>query len=220
MCSIAAGALADTNLAAAEIFTRMLYVLWFVHCVGLAAAVLYCGIRLVYILSRHLAKFEASGPRYISVKTGIFKIRLVLGILTSCLIMFAIFLLMYGILRDRIMTTKAGSLVLATLWNFLGALTTLCVEIALLFKSDGKPMLGLKSSNQDKSTTSGTDESGTPEAQATQDMQQYAMDDIRQQQQKYQEVFQKYNNPLPLNDMEAPPYGSQVVLIDSKTMPS
>lgn len=41
---------------------------------------------------------------------------------------------MYGILRDEIMINPPGSIFLGTIWNFLGPVTTLCVEIAVIFK--------------------------------------------------------------------------------------
>lgn len=74
ICSLISGAYARTNLYIAEVFVHVLYVLWFIHCASLAAAVLFSGIRLVRILNRHLAKIQSSGPRYASVRTGIFKV--------------------------------------------------------------------------------------------------------------------------------------------------
>lgn len=75
ICVLVAGAYARSNLYVAEVLTRILYVLWFLHCFSLAMAVLFSGIRLVRILNRHLAKVQSSGPRYTSIKTGIFKVR-------------------------------------------------------------------------------------------------------------------------------------------------
>lgn len=57
-----------------------------------------------------------------------------MGILAVCLLMFALLLLMYGALRDQIMVNAPGSIFLGVVWNFLGPLTTLCVEIAIIFK--------------------------------------------------------------------------------------
>lgn len=75
IAALIAGAYAERDLYVAEIFTRILYVLWFIHCGSLALAVLFSGIRLVRILNRHLSKFQSAGPRYESVKTGIYKVR-------------------------------------------------------------------------------------------------------------------------------------------------
>jgi hypothetical protein len=132
--SLAAGILAESNLHLAQVFTRLLYIFWFIHCVGLSIAVFFSGYRLIRILSEHLRKFNTSGPRYVSVKTGIFKIRAVMTIITICLLMFAVFLLVFGILRETIIVSVAGSITLGAIWNYLGAVATLGVEIAIIFK--------------------------------------------------------------------------------------
>lgn len=132
--SLAAGILAERNLKLAQTFTQILYIFWFIHCFDLSIAVFFSGIRLIRILHEHLNKFKTTGPRYVSVKTGIFKIRAVMAIITTCLMMFAIFLLIFGILRKIIIVNLVGSIVLGAIWNLLGALTTLCVEFAIIFK--------------------------------------------------------------------------------------
>lgn len=132
--SLAAGILAESNLRLAQTFTRLLYIFWFVHCLGLSIAVFFSGYRLIRILGEHLKKFNTSGPRYVSVKTGIFKIRAVMTIITSCLIMFAVFLLVFGILRETIIVNVAGSITLGAIWNLLGAVTAMSVQIAIVFK--------------------------------------------------------------------------------------
>lgn len=58
-------------------------------------------------------------------------------IISICLMSFAAFLLLYGILRDQIMTSTAGNLVLSGIWNWLAALSTLAVEGAILFRYVG-----------------------------------------------------------------------------------
>lgn len=132
--SLAAGILAESNMRLAQVFTRLLYIFWFIHCFSLSLAVFFSAHRLIRILGEHLNKFKTSGPRYVSVKTGIFKIRLVMTIITICLMMFAVFLLVFGILRDIIVINVVGSVTLGAIWNFLGAVATLGVEIAILFK--------------------------------------------------------------------------------------
>ncbi|KAF7724219.1 hypothetical protein EC973_001238 [Apophysomyces ossiformis] len=161
---------------------------------------------------------QSSGPKYSSIKTGIFKIKMVVAIISICLVSFATFLLLYGILRNRITASKVGSIVLGVIWNNLGSFTTLCVEVAILFnpRTDGKFILGFRSSNQDKSTSGVGDEFTSSETQRANERLNSEWDDLKQQQQKYQEVFQKYNNAVPLNDLDAPTYGSQVVLLDAK----
>ena len=132
--ALAAGILAERNVALAETFTRLLYIFWFLHCGCLSLAVFFAGYRLINILGAHIKKFNTSGPRYVSVQTGIFKIRVVMSIISVCLMMFAIFLLLYGVLREMIIVNYVGSVVLGTIWNFLGAVATIGVEIAIIFK--------------------------------------------------------------------------------------
>jgi hypothetical protein len=74
VCSLATGILAQKNLYVAEIFVRLLYVLWFVHCFSLACAVILSGWRLIRILNSHLQQFPTSAPRAASIKAGIFKV--------------------------------------------------------------------------------------------------------------------------------------------------
>lgn len=57
-----------------------------------------------------------------------------MGIIVTCLLMFAIFLLMYGALRPYIMINPPGSIFLGVIWNYLGPLTTLFCEIAVIAK--------------------------------------------------------------------------------------
>ncbi|ORX57637.1 hypothetical protein DM01DRAFT_1319638 [Hesseltinella vesiculosa] len=160
VCSLATGFLANSNPYAAEVFVRMLYVLWFVHCFSLGTTVTLCGYRLVNVLNGYLEKFKRSGPRWMPLKNGIFKIKAVVGIIFICLESFATFLLLYGILRDTIIVNVVGSMVLSAIWNLLGALTTLAVEAAILFNPNtmtkkGGTFFGIKlSSTSDDKTGS------------------------------------------------------------------
>ncbi|KAI8982451.1 hypothetical protein BDF20DRAFT_867039 [Mycotypha africana] len=218
--SLAAGILAERDLGLAQTFTRLLYIMWFIHCSGLSIAVFFSGYRLIRILEEHLEKFKATGPRYVSVKTGIFKIRLVMSIIVTCLLMFAVFLLVFGILRETIIIDTIGSIVLGGIWNFLGAVATLGVEFAIIFnpKIDESNSLGLKSSSAEKSTSQ-TDQYAiysnfSPQEysavgsnngkQAEGGGNNTAFDELKLQQLQYQKVFQKHNNHLlPHNSPES-----------------
>lgn len=212
--SLAAGIMAAKNIHLAVIFTRLLYCFWFVHCFSLSVAVAFCGYRLTRILSAHLKKFNTSGPRYVSVQTGIFKIRAIMGITLVCLMSFAVFLLCWGILRDLIMVNMYGSIVLGAIWNSLGAACTFLVVCAVLFnpKIDEPTGLGLKSSSAEKSSQAAqfvtysnfsTQEysaaaSNPNGAQGT--LSHNAFDELKLQQLQYQKVFQKHNqHQLPHN---------------------
>lgn len=134
VCSIISGAFAYSNLYVSEVFARLLYGFWFLHDASLSGAVLFAGWRLVRILNSHLARFGKDGARYQAIKTGIFKIKMLVGVIIVCLMSFASFLLLYGILRDRIMTSTVGSVILAVIWTYLGPMTTVFVEAAIIIK--------------------------------------------------------------------------------------
>jgi hypothetical protein len=72
--AIAAGALATSNIKAADIFAQLLYVFWFIHCGSLATAVVYCGSRLLQTLGSQLKQLNTTSERYSKIKTGIFKV--------------------------------------------------------------------------------------------------------------------------------------------------
>ncbi|KAI9315830.1 hypothetical protein BX666DRAFT_1951912 [Dichotomocladium elegans] len=204
--AITSGALARTNVAVAETLVRVLYVVWFIHCFSLGVAVLYAGVRLIRILNDHLIKIQPSGPRYDSIKTGIFKIRSVVIITLICLFGFAIFLLMYGALRDAIMINPPGSIFLGVMWNFLGSLSTLFVEIAVLFN----PKIGNASIGGLKTSSAGAGGKSTLCHDETQmssfagpsgfdtsfqgSINSHGYEDLKAQQMQYQQVFQKHNN--------------------------
>ncbi|KAI8877238.1 hypothetical protein K501DRAFT_198625, partial [Backusella circina FSU 941] len=131
--SITAGVLATSNIKAADIFTKLLYVFWFLHCGSLATSVVYCGSRLIQTLSDHLKKFNATGERHAKIKTGIFKIRSMVIIISIALYSFALFLIFYGILRDLVMKNYVGSIFLCTVWNLLGPIATLGAALTIIF---------------------------------------------------------------------------------------
>ncbi|KAI9360651.1 hypothetical protein BD770DRAFT_409092 [Pilaira anomala] len=210
--SLAAGILAESNLPLAETFTRLLYIFWFFHCFGLCVTVFYSGHRLIRILGAHIKKFNPTGPRYVSVQTGIIKIRAVMTIIAICLLMFAIFLLVFGVLREKIIVNKLGSIILGAIWNFLGAVATFGVEVAIIFnpKVDESNNLGLKSSSGEKSgqaqfvtysnfsTQEYSATNSTGAAQGT--LSHNAFDELKLQQLQYQNLFQKHNqHQLPHN---------------------
>ncbi|KAI8645565.1 hypothetical protein BD408DRAFT_440858 [Parasitella parasitica] len=235
--SLAAGILAERNLRLAQLFTRLLYMFWFIHCFSLAVAVFFSGYRLVRILGAHLTKFKTTGPRYVSVQTGIFKIRAVMSIIITCLMMFAIFLLIFGILREIIIVNMVGSVVLGAIWNFLGAFATLCVEIAIVFnpKVEDGSSLGLKSSSAERSTSqigqcvtytnfSAQEYSVTSSNQNNNGTQgalgHNAFDELKLQQLQYQNLFHKHNNhQLPHNSPNAQGNKSQLQQVSDLATP-
>lgn len=134
ICSLISGALATSDLEKAEVFAHLLYGFWFLHCSTLGCAVLFAGVRLVYILRGHLEKFSQTHARYKALHTGIFKIQIIVTILVICLWGFAALLLLYSILRDRIMTSTVGSVIFGSIWTYLGVLSAILVETAIVIK--------------------------------------------------------------------------------------
>lgn len=59
---------------------------------------------------------------------------MLVAIIINCLMMFATFLLLYGILRDLIMVNVPGSVFLSVVWTYLGPLATAAVELAIFVK--------------------------------------------------------------------------------------
>ncbi|ORZ17269.1 hypothetical protein BCR42DRAFT_326118 [Absidia repens] len=162
ICSIAAGALAYSNLKVAEVFTNLLYGFWFMHCVALSLTVLFAGVRLIRILNGHLSRFPPSGDRYKSIRLGIFKIQALMTIIALCLAGYSVFLLIYAILRDRVTQDSTGSVAMAVIWNFWAPVATLLGEIALLVD----PKLG-EQSNFGIKTSSGGRVTGSNLMQST-----------------------------------------------------
>ncbi|KAI8380884.1 uncharacterized protein BYT42DRAFT_612718 [Radiomyces spectabilis] len=203
-CSLAAGILDFSHYEIAVIFTRLLYIFWFIHCTGLAITVMWAGIRLINVLNQHLRKAGTSTSRYATLKTGIFKIRTVMSIIVVCLMLFAALLLAFGLLRTHILKSVAGSIFVGAVWNFLGPAATILVEIAIIFNPKiDDPNLGLKSSSGGK--TSQTNDSqlstvGNSQTFAFSESKELPTfsfmspnDDLKEQQLRYEEVFHRYN---------------------------
>ncbi|KAI9287337.1 hypothetical protein BC943DRAFT_319551 [Umbelopsis sp. AD052] len=153
-CSLIAGAMLDAGHdRVAQIFIRLLYVFWFVEDSTLAISVVWAGSRLVQLLTRHLFQFRVTGERYSSIKGGIVKIKLVIVIAGIGLSGFASFLLLYGILRDYIMTSTVGSAILGGIWTWLGAFMCISCEAAVAISPKmASPSVGLPDSSADPYT--------------------------------------------------------------------
>ncbi|KAI8330078.1 hypothetical protein BC941DRAFT_187578 [Chlamydoabsidia padenii] len=145
--------MASRDLHKAEIFTQLLYLLWFIHCGSLACAVLYAGIRLLAFLTVHLKKFRKPNSKNLEQKrkleAGMVKIRLLVFTICLSLTGFAVFLLLYGIFRDKIIHSVIGSYVLCIVWNFLAPLASFLGCLILVFdpRIDEKPTIKLTRSS-------------------------------------------------------------------------
>lgn len=168
ICSIGAGVAAQNHdFYAADIFTRTLYAFWSLYCFTLTVAVLYSGTRLVNIMSRHIRKFSTSNnsgnTRLAAIKNGRSKIVIIMLAIAACVISFALLLLMYGIFRNSIMTHLAASIVIGTIWNFLGPSAITFVEIAIA-TNPRLPTFGLKNSSYNRSRGDNKSPPGQPYA--------------------------------------------------------
>ncbi|KAG0171962.1 hypothetical protein DFQ30_011462 [Apophysomyces sp. BC1015] len=205
---VLSGALAESDLLAAERLIRYHYIMWFVHCVNVTSSVLLAGIRLVRLLNRHLEKCNASGPRYKSIKTGIFKINAVMAATCGCMMMYGIMAMVYSFLRFRIMTHTAGNITLGAIWNFLGPVTTLFVEVTIIInpKINENASLGLRSSsNESPLSPFGT----APGAAANGTLSYNALDQMKQQQFRHQKDSVPATDlpPMDLTEIKQSPIG-------------
>ncbi|CAO3630767.1 unnamed protein product [Cunninghamella blakesleeana] len=159
ICSIASGILANRQLDTAVIFVRILYVLWFLHCTTAAIIIMVLGIRLLKTLQTNVKNFRTSGEKYKAIKTGMFKIKLLVIVIATALSGYGIFLLVYCILRDQIIQDVPGSYALCIIWNYLGPVATFCADLAVIAnpKVGDKSSFGLpNSSNTGQGTTNNT----------------------------------------------------------------
>ncbi|KAI9490862.1 hypothetical protein BDB00DRAFT_523824 [Zychaea mexicana] len=194
--SVITGYLSTYNVRAADILVRVHYSVWAVHCVALTTTVMYSGMRLVRILNTHLEKINPGGPRYDGIKTGIVKIRAVMLCIAICLSTFAAMMVLYSILRDKIMTSTVGNMALSGVWMLLGPVTTFFVECAVAFtpKSANIFKFGSKStsSNEKSANIYETEYTSTFANNEVGTLSRNAFDDLKQQQLQHQQQ-QKQN---------------------------
>ncbi|KAI7858371.1 hypothetical protein BDC45DRAFT_498198 [Circinella umbellata] len=159
---ITAGALAESNLPLAEVFVRLTYIAWSFWTSVIGTAVFFTGIRLVRIL-RAYHKQSRSNRNHAAVQAGIYKIYFMIGLFSICLWGFAIFLLLYSILRNQIMSNTAASIFLSVLWQYLGGITSLGLYISVLVN----PTARKKNEALKSKSSTGTNNEGTSGTGAT-----------------------------------------------------
>ncbi|KAL1929235.1 hypothetical protein VTP01DRAFT_2294 [Rhizomucor pusillus] len=152
--AVTEGAISDRYPYVAQVLVRTHYSVWTFHCLSLTTALLFSGIRLVNILNVHLTKMQPGGARYLAIKTGIFKIRAVMLLIAGILLGFAAQCILYSALRDRILTSTAGSVTLSAFWTYLGPLGCFCLNASIILNPSQRPnFFGSKSSSQEKSSS-------------------------------------------------------------------
>ncbi|KAL0089571.1 hypothetical protein J3Q64DRAFT_1820073 [Phycomyces blakesleeanus] len=151
--SITAGALAYNNPHGAEIMTRLLYTVWFFHCIFLCTAVTFAGTRLTRILNEHLENFSSFGERYNAVKAGILKIHAVMILLALYMIFLAVAVVIYGFFRNAVILSLPATLIMASSWNFVSPIATFFIEVSMVIR----PSMVEKGSSVQKSNDGTSD---------------------------------------------------------------
>ncbi|KAI8879794.1 hypothetical protein K501DRAFT_192728 [Backusella circina FSU 941] len=132
--AVGAGIMARSNIKAAEIFVQVNYIVWFVLTASVAFSVLYCGSRLLKTLKSHIKRFNTSNERYLNIKNGIFKIRVMMGLIVFCLVAYAASVLVFGVIRNAVIKNYAANVILCVSYNMLAPITMLFIEISIIFK--------------------------------------------------------------------------------------
>ncbi|SAM03197.1 hypothetical protein [Absidia glauca] len=86
-----------------------------------------------------------------------------MSIIALCLAGYAVFLLVYAVIRDQVTQNSSGSIAMATIWNFWAPGATLLGEIALIVdpKLGEQTNFGIKTSSSGGGTTSDKFQSST-----------------------------------------------------------
>ncbi|CAO3619819.1 unnamed protein product [Cunninghamella echinulata] len=135
--SILSGVYASNNLTLrAETTTRVLYIIWFIHCTVLTSFIIVTGIRFIQsmtnylIANQHIRQTQLT--QYYNIKSNILKTKCMIGLTSICLMGFAIFLFLYAILRTRIMLDTKGNIALCIVWNLFGVGNALVFEMVMI----------------------------------------------------------------------------------------
>ncbi|CAO3587431.1 unnamed protein product [Absidia cylindrospora] len=226
-CTFSAGAFSNTKPSIARGFTHGLYYCWFTYCTILAVTILYCGARLIRILESHLKNYNMPRHRVNNIRNGIFKIKVMVFIGFFGGLIYGISMLMFAILRRKILTTPGGGLTLSIIWNILGAVSTGIMELSI-FMSVAAPDLGkdigLKGSSDDNGrvTNSTDNNSGSANDKYTYNdtsittddaairepwkMRPVSLNDAERLQLEYKNAIQHLNQYSPSNTPQNPPY--------------
>ncbi|CAO3634815.1 unnamed protein product [Cunninghamella echinulata] len=156
ICTFVTGILAYTpsKIYLSEIFIRVLYIFWFLHCGILSIILVVLGARLLKILRRNMHNFKTSGDKAKAIQGGMFKIKGLVICIVVTLGGFSIFCLIYAIIRNTIIRSVAGSYIACIIWNFLAPLGALfaCLAVVANPKANGNISFGLPNSSSSENT--------------------------------------------------------------------
>ncbi|CDH58750.1 hypothetical protein RO3G_00644 [Lichtheimia corymbifera JMRC:FSU:9682] len=114
--SVLAGVFADTHVRTATILIRLLYFVWFVECTE----------------NHRKLKNIVAAQHMTAIRAGVAKIRAQVIILSVALALFAIALILEGVLRSKIMSHTIGNVAISVPWMYIGSLTTFAFLFAIL----------------------------------------------------------------------------------------
>ncbi|KAG2213953.1 hypothetical protein INT47_001222 [Mucor saturninus] len=157
ICSIAAAIYAERgDLVKAKIFTDTLYFFWTFYCFILASWIVFAGLRLLKILRHHLDnQHDPEGSTVHKIKNGLFKVKMIMSISVTSLLVFSFVKCIYGIFRVKLLLHSEFNLALACIWTFDGTLASMLVVVSLLITP--KALSPLDSSSGELESSSQSD---------------------------------------------------------------
>ncbi|KAJ8661317.1 hypothetical protein O0I10_003067 [Lichtheimia ornata] len=172
VCSIAAGVYANKqDYVMAEGFTNALYWFWTFYTGCLGILILFAGLRLLRLLTRHLHERQQGQVCIRKVKLGTLKVKIIIVAGSACLTGFAVIMILYAACRIPITKNTAENVAIACVWMFNGVAATAAIflgivlnpKLATLAASFGSSSGGGTSANRSHhmSTSSGTNETTT-----------------------------------------------------------
>ena len=136
ICSIAAGAFAvKENLTLADTFTSALYYFWTFYTSFLGILILFSGFRLIGLLRHHfIDKPGATANDIKKFSLGALRVKIIILTASTCLLLFAVVVVLYGALRTSIISYMPYNLTFAVIWTFNGIIATGLIIFAVILK--------------------------------------------------------------------------------------
>ncbi|GAA5810522.1 hypothetical protein MFLAVUS_003945 [Mucor flavus] len=149
ICVIAASIYAERNqLSKAKFFTDLLYYFWTFYCFTLSIFILFAGARLLKILGLHLKnQSDPESSAVQKIKHGAFKVRMVMLISITSLLIFSVIKCTYGIFRKEILLNGMLNLLVAIFWTFDGTFASTFVILTLLINPKALTQLNISSTD-------------------------------------------------------------------------
>ncbi|KAI9345428.1 hypothetical protein BD770DRAFT_397051 [Pilaira anomala] len=158
ICSIAASIYADrSQFYQAKLFTDLLYHFWSFYCFILASFILFAGLRLLKILQHHLEnQHDQDNHASHKIKHGAFKVKVVMVVSVTSLLVFMLIKCFYGIFRKEILLNHVASLFVAIFWTFDGTVASTVVFLTLVINPKALSQLNISSNSNGSETYTNT----------------------------------------------------------------